>query len=142
MEAPLGLFWTILWYLGVAIAVLFLFLVVAAIILIITMIYQLEKFMFGLPWLKWLTLNDLQQLGFSKTWARLILPAFHERGYLEVRLADEDNMDDLDHEMVDRFGFSVATVPLYEFKLTKRKGRRRKWSMSDLSGLTKTWRPS
>lgn len=135
------MFTTIAWYLGVALISIGLLLLLSLLIFIETARYQAYKFMFELPWLKWLNLEDLPALGFSKVWARLILPIFHEMGNLEVLLIDEDGMDDADHERVDRWGFNTATVPLYEFKLTKRKGRKEKFSIS-LKNLVPALAPS
>jgi|GEM_PF-4946300 len=137
----MGLLWTSLWWLAAGVVCLVMIVAALFIVLVIILVYQFEKFMFKLPWLKWLTLDDLPALGFSKLWARMVLPHFYNDGYLEVRLKDEDGMDDFDHESVELFGFSAATVPLYEFKLTKRCGPRKKWSFDNFSASIKVLQP-
>ena len=132
---------TILWYVGAVLVSIALFLCLLLAMLIIALRHQVEKFMFGMPWLKWLTLEDLREFRLSRRWARFILPVFHENGYLEVRLIDKDAMETWDHDIVDQFGFTVMTVHLYEFKLTKRKGRKDKWSFS-ARDLVPAWKPA
>jgi len=94
-----------------------------------------------MPWLKWLTLDDLPAFGLSKMWAKGLLPLFYERGYLEIRLIDEDGMDDFDLKMIELLGFNAVTVEFHEFKLTKKKGRKEKFDFS-FKNLYPSWEPS
>lgn len=133
--------WTILWWVAVVLFSLGALILIIFGVFILAGRYQVEKFMFGLPWLKWLKIEDLPQFGLSKSWGHILLPLFNEKGYLETRLIDEDDMDEYEHELVDKFGFSIATADLYEFKLTKRKNRKEKWSLS-FKDLTPIWQPA
>lgn len=92
---------------------------------------QVWKIQFGLPWLRWLTLDEAVALGLSRFWCRVILPSLHEAGALEFRLRSDVLIPEPLQEVPERLGF-VVEPEFYEFKLTKRGGRRRRWSSQDL----------
>ncbi len=121
---------TIVWYAGAIIILLLLVLLILFITAILCLRYQLAKFMSNLPWFRWLTLEELPELGLSRKWGCVVLTLFHENGYLEIQLIDEDGMEEWEHEVVAEFGFIPSNVYLYEFRLIKRRDRKKKWIYS------------
>ena len=99
-----------------------------------------QRLQFELPWLKWLTLEQVVAMGYSAFMCKLILPVFHEHKQLETRLRDDIAIPESDQISIDELGFWPLTVAYYEFKLTKRGGRRKRkifdWNMiTALPGL-------
>jgi len=119
------------------------------------------KLQMELPWLQWLTLDELEEKGYSVIGCILILPAFYRNGVLEVRPRDflaeiaegtKKRMREagLDTEGIpvpppldkkDVAPFSPSTVHLYEFRLTKRGGRR-KIKLFGLPKFSQGWQPA
>src|SRR4051812_21263838 len=73
---------------------------------------QAEKLMTGLPWMEWLTLDDVVALGHSKFWAKLLLPHFHRHGCLEIRQLE--NVTEEEAGLIEEFGFESFTVKCHE----------------------------
>ena len=85
---------------------------------------EVHKLLFGLPPLKWMTLEEAIALGFSKTSCEVILPTFHKAGLLEVRR--KENLSETDLERIRVFGFEADTVQHHEFRTNFTKRVRRK----------------
>jgi len=84
------------------------------------------KLMYDLPWMKWLTIDEIGSMGFSKLFSRLLLPTFHEKGYLELRPRGSLTGSQLEiAKTLIRFP-NPGTMKLYEFRLIKRGGPRKK----------------
>jgi hypothetical protein len=95
-----------------------------------------NKLMMNLPWLKWLTLDDLVKQGYSKFYCKISLPLLLEAGNIDTRLRQLEGA--LEQEFLDEFGdeksfkshpekirFNPWTIKYHEFQLTKRGGRRK-----------------
>jgi hypothetical protein len=110
----------------VAVALLaLLFFVVAMFVVIAT--YHLRRLFFGLPWLRWISLNEVVEKGYSKFWCKCLLPILHQKGLLELR--PDINLPESERKSIEGKEFTFHTVHLFNFKLTKRGGGRRpkKW---------------
>lgn len=96
----------------------------------------------ALPWMQWLTLDDVKNMGYSGYWSRLSLALLHLNDRLEVRLAN-DRTESVSKEMcqyIEKVGFIPSTVAYYDFRLIARRGRVRRravWSSPRL-----LWRPA
>ncbi len=109
---------------------------------ILTLIYLLvrtgyfhEKLMFGLPWLKWFTLEEALATGCPLFYCQVLLPAFYIKGYLEIR--EKDGLSDEEKQRVEGV-LDTELLGLYEFRFTKRRNRKpRKKEEPNLA-----WRPS
>ena len=100
------------------------------VVMTVIAVYQHNKIMFGLPWLVWLTLDQVVEMGYSRFWCTFLLPMYYKKGYLEIRLALPTDASEFRKQWIERVGFEIDTVEFYEFKLTKRGGRLRdrlKW---------------
>lgn len=95
---------------------------------------NLDKLQFDVPWLRWLTLEELVAMGHSRFWAELLLPVIYRKGGMEIRITD-DLPEEL-REEIRGIGFCRHTVQFYKFKFTERwrRGRKvpRKQNMFDL----------
>jgi hypothetical protein len=113
--------------------VLYIFLLIACgfVALVIGMQHHADKLLFGLPWLRWITLDEAVQMGHSRFWCRFVLPMFYERGYLEIRFSE--TATELERETAEETGYNPVTVAYYDFKLTKHKGgHKNKWWLRQL----------
>lgn len=143
---------------GVLIGILLVLVGIALIGLAIFMLLaliQADKLIYGLPWLKWLTLSDAVAMGHSEFWCKMLLPVLHRNGCLEVRphKIDIDKLPEGIREaaikcdlgaLLETFDleFEYKTVALHEFRLTKR-GRRRFKLKPDLKDIFRPtgWQP-
>lgn len=98
-------------------------------------LYSAFKLVFGVPWLTWLTLDEVVEMGHSRFWCKLVLPAIYRGGNvfigctLHIRLPH--NLPEETRTIVEVLGFRRETVQFYEFKLTSHWGSRRgKWKKS------------
>lgn len=92
-----------------------------------------------LPWMTWMTLDELVEKGYSRSLCRVILPGLYKKGMLEVRAIHDPNIAlkesvkkfrELGGEITDEEipilpvlegkDFNSYTVPLFEFRITKR----------------------
>ncbi|MDP1689603.1 MAG: hypothetical protein Q8L52_00115 [bacterium] len=86
-------------------------------------VHNMDKLQFGVPWLKWLTLDEIVEMGHSRFWARLLLPKLHRKNQLEVRILDE--LSEKERAFAERYGFDFFTAEYYTFRLTTRsRGKR------------------
>lgn len=76
---------------------------------------------FKLPWMKWMTLDDVKALGHSKFLSRFAIDILHDYQYVEIRPLG--NLSEWAREIVEDELFMPWTVQYYEFRLIKRKGR-------------------
>jgi len=106
--------------------------------IVIYLYLHVEKIMFELPWFKWLTLDDVVKLGQSKFAARMLLPAFHDSGHVEVRQLP--NLDEDKELVIKLHGFSPFTVQYHEFRIVQRPRRKRRIKIS-LKDLFPSLRP-
>lgn len=111
---------------NIGLVILFIVVLIAGAIfvLMIFAIRNIDKLIWDLPWLKWLSLDEIVEMGFSRFWSPLGLQLLHEKGYLEIRLSDR--CPDKRRLMVERIGFCAYTAEFYDFKLTKRGGGRKR----------------
>jgi hypothetical protein len=100
-------------------------------------ISNVNKLMFGVPWLKWLTLDEIVAMGHSRSWCEILLPLLYLRGYIEIRISDKFPKGV--GEQIEQWGLHPDTVGFYEFKFTKRWGRRRN-KLAKL--LLPVWQPT
>ena len=104
--------------------------VVSAIVGIVVIIaianYHAVRLMYGLPWLKWLSLEDVEKLGFSRFWSKVLLPVFFRKGYIEIRTAFPDEFSIDRKAAIEKEGFVADNVEYYNFKITKHGGRKKK----------------
>ena len=110
--------------LALVLACIFGLALIALVIFIALITHHANKLMWELPWLKWLTLDEIVQAGFSRLWSELLLPLFYEKGHLEIRISAECPEKEL--KFVELTGFNAHTVRFHDFKLTKRGGRRKR----------------
>lgn len=85
--------------------------------LIVGTIHNANKLMFGVPWLKWLTLEEIVEMGHSRLWARLLLPIFYEKKCIEIRISEQSSKRE--RLEAESRGFQPATVEFYEYKFTR-----------------------
>jgi len=91
--------------------------------------YSAFKLMFGVEWLRWLTLDEIVAMGHSRFWCEILLPIFYRKGNiltggtLLIRL--KHNLPDPLRELVAEIGFERDTVQYHEFKFTSHGGKRR-----------------
>lgn len=97
-----------------------------------------DKLMINLPWLRWLTLEEIMAIGCPKFYCQILLPAFYELGHMEVRERSDLSQDDKNR--VKFVGFYTGTIELHEFKLTKRKHRKPRKQKDEEIKLA--WRPA
>ncbi len=122
---PLGILITTLTYLGFILLGLVCFMFIAIIILVIMVRHTLDKLMFGLKWMTWYTLEEIVIEGYSKFWSMLVLPILHQKKYLEIQTRDD--LSEEQRETCADEGFTFMTVKLHQFRLSRRKGPKRKW---------------
>lgn len=98
-------------------------------------VYSAFKLVFGVPWLRWLTLNEIVAMGHSRYWCEILLPIFYRKGNvfmgctLHIRLPHDAS--DAVRAFTEMMGFRRETVQYYEFKFTSRgEGRRGKLQKS------------
>jgi hypothetical protein len=132
-------FFTILFWLGVVLICAALVLLLLFLMLTFSIIRYFDKIMYDLPWMKWLTLDEIVAMGYSRVYSKMILPLLYEQGYLEVRLTGEMDEDDL--WIIERLKFHPITVKFYEFRIVKRgRGRRKKRKL--LRFFDSGWHPA
>lgn len=128
--------YSVLWNLVVAVGSLLLVLAILAAGFAVACTRQLEKFIFELPWLRWMTIEEIATKGFSPFWAILILPSLHDVGELEVRPRSDWELLELEQYCMEKVGFDYLTIPYYEFRLTTKHRKRKKPKPQD---LLKSW---
>ncbi len=121
-----------------AIGVIVALLLIAFVVLVVLVAHHLNKIERGLPWMKWVTLDDAIEMGQSEFWCLALLPVFHKDGQLQVRIFDD--LDEQETELVRQKGFTQETVELHEFCIVKRGRRRKIFSLTSLAVL-KQWLP-
>ncbi len=85
--------------------------------------HNIDKLQFGVPWLKWLTLDEIVEMGHSRFWARLLLPMLHRKNQLEVRVLNK--LPVRTRAFAEKYGFDALTAEYYEFRFTMRsRGKR------------------
>ena len=85
--------------------------------------HNLDKLQFNVPWLKWLTLDELVEMGHSRFWARILLPVLHRINQLEVRVLD--GLPEKEQRFIKRYGFGPRSVKYHQFRFTIRsRGKR------------------
>jgi hypothetical protein len=99
------------------------FILLAVIIMVIGGIvagatHNADKLQFGVPWLRWLTLDEVVEMGHSRFWARLLLPMLHRMNQLEVRVLD--GLQEEERSLAERYGFGIRTVKYHQFRFTIR----------------------
>jgi hypothetical protein len=87
-------------------------------------IHNAYKLLFGVPWLQWLTLDEIVEMGHSRFWAKQFLPVFYRMSYVEIRISDL--LSELDRALIGECGFHSYTVMFYEFKFTEKWRRSKK----------------
>lgn len=105
-------------------------LIVSAIVTFVVYgVYSAFKLTFGVPWLEWLTLDEVVLMGHSRFWCEVWLPAFYRAGTmlpgatLHVRL--KPDLSEAVSAYAAEQGFVKWTVQYYEFKFTSHGGGRR-----------------
>lgn len=96
----------------------------AIVILAITLAAHAQKLMFGLPWMRWLTMDDVASMGYSRFYSACVLSVYHDKGDVEARVLA--NLLAEDQALVDTFGFSITTAKFHEFRLIRRPRRGRR----------------
>ncbi|MFA5998105.1 MAG: hypothetical protein WC814_01835 [Candidatus Paceibacterota bacterium] len=133
IDALIGIVIYAIWvFLGLVVSVL----TVCGIFLAIA-VRNANKLMWDLPWLKWLTLDEIVEMGFSRFWSEFFLPLFYKKGYLEIRISSDCPKEKM--RLIEFIGFNSYTVQFHEFKLTKRSGRKKPkpWKLPAIF----EWRP-
>lgn len=87
-------------------------------------LYNANKLLFGVPWLTWLTLDEIVEMSHSRFWTKTLLPLFYRMNYLEIRISD--NLSEFDRVWAEQYGFQTSTVAFYEFKFTEKWKRGKK----------------
>ncbi len=84
-----------------------------------------EKLHYGVPWLQWLTFEEIVALGHRRFWTRILLPAFYRAGYIEIRI--HARTSEADRARAEEQGLRIGTVELYEYKFTEhwKRGKKR-----------------
>ena len=119
---------TILFYALIAILILVGVIIVALVIGGIAVSNKVHSLQFNLPWLQWLTIDDVVQSGLSRFWSALALDILNDKGYLETRFNEGFEGPEYQRERMREAGFSYYSISWYEFRLTKRSGRGR-WGL-------------
>lgn len=101
---------------------------VVVLILALAMLWRTQELQFGLPWLRWMTLEDVNRQFWGGWINCYTLHFLHRRGNLETRLRDDNLPEDPAALERTMHSFNPDTVRYHEFRLTKRGGgKRRKW---------------
>lgn len=129
---------TIFLWIVVVLACILLALFICFLVIQIKVLHYVHKLIYELPWMKWLTLDELVSMGYSRAYSRAVLPILHEHGYLEVRVMAGVGENDL--WVIEKLKFHSMTVKFYEFRLIKRGGRRRRRRLFKLP--TFGWEPA
>ncbi|MBU6388521.1 hypothetical protein KGQ72_01425 [Patescibacteria group bacterium] len=114
----------------ILVIVFILFLVLALLLFINGAQRNADKLMFGLPLLKWVSLRDAIEMGHSEYWCKKLLPVFYKNGYLQIR--PHSKLPESRQKMIVKLEFNSATVELFDFRLMKQGGRRKRrlWPFS------------
>ena len=128
---------TIIWIV-VAIGLLVIVVIMGTYALAFWLAYYASKLRIGLPWMQWLTLEEVEALGYSAFWSRLALPVLEQTKCLEVRPCEGLSL--VEQEKVAELQFFVTTIHLYKFRLIKRVRNRRKKTEREKAKLA--WRPA
>jgi hypothetical protein len=150
-----------------AIVVLAAVVIFALVIWFLAVNYHFNKISLTLPRMKWFTLDEVVAMGYSRFWCKILLPSYHERGYLEVRVQEMsgkfgDLPEEIQKKLRENFGdevleqaefgirenqveipFEFETVFLHEFRMIEKIGRRKRkfgfsLNLNPLSG----WEPA
>lgn len=105
--------------------------------LIVRTTHFADRLMFDLPWLKWFTLEEACATGCPLFYCQVLLPAFYIKGYLEIR--ERNCLSDAEKLRITEGVLDTDALELYEFRLTKRKNRKRR-TVHDEPNLA--WRPT
>ena len=84
--------------------------------------YNYFKIKYGVPWMQWLTFNEIAALGHSPFWLRVLLPVFHQMNDVQIRIPDD--ISEQDFGRVKKAGLYFGTAALYDYKFTEKSGRR------------------
>lgn len=79
-------------------------------------VHYTDKLMYGVPWLRWLTFQEIVEMGHPRFWATVLLPLLYRKGYVEIRISDK--LSRLEREHAEQYGLLIRTVDLYEYKFT------------------------
>ena len=90
----------------------------------IGIIHNADKLEFGVPWLRWLSFDEIVALGHSRFWTRLILPLFYRMNRVEIRISDR--ISESDRARAEKEGLHIRTVPLHEYRFTQQWKRGKK----------------
>ena len=151
----------VLWVVGITFAI-----VIIVFLAVVAWAYRIAqyglKLQMELPWLTWLTLDNLVEKGYSRLYCQMLLPVFHERGYLEIRPRDlgaefQESIKEVEKVLGTKFDieeealkfdpitetrFLYSTVHLFEFRLTKRGGRKKRFQWFRLPSFGQGWQPA
>lgn len=85
---------------------------------VVGIIYNADKLEFGVPWLRWITFDEIVALGHSGFWTRIILPVFYRMNKVEIRISDQ--ISEADRSQAEVKGLDFDTVEFYEYRFTQR----------------------
>ena len=125
---------TILGYVGIALLALIGFFTLLFVAMVFLIFHYVQKFIWNMPIMKWVTLKDTVALGVPKMICITILLTLHKKGKLEVRL-----LHDSFAILVEDEGFTRRTVKYHEFRMTV--GPRRKKNKFDIASFMKKFFP-
>jgi hypothetical protein len=83
-----------------------------------------RKFIWNMPIMTWITLEDTEKFGVPLIIRMLVLKLLHEGKHLETRL--KDNLDESETSIAEEHGFHFTTMELYEFRMTVTPRRKRR----------------
>lgn len=88
-------------------------------------IHNANKIRYGVPWMQWLTLDEIVEMGHSRFWAEFLLPFFYRKGYVQIRMSEK--LGKFERLKAEEQGLTAHTVSLYEYKFTEswRKGKKK-----------------
>ena len=100
-------------------------LVVLLLVLVLLINHYGQKFIWNLPIMKWMTLDDTKSLGVPLLFRVEFLMVLHEEKHLEVR--PKEGLPEELVKQLDTWGFTRRTIVFYEFRLTVHPRRRKKF---------------
>jgi hypothetical protein len=106
------------------VGILFIIIILAYVLLLRHLSSYAIKMLVGLPWLKWMTLNEVIAKGFPPLRSKMILDLLHDDGYLEVR--PKADLSEAALKTIEKDGFILWTVEFHEFRIIRHPPRRKK----------------
>lgn len=104
--------------------------------------YYAEQLRFGLPWMRWFTIEDVTKMGYWRFLSEHALCHLYKEGELEVQ--PRDDVDEDIQTWVETKEFRLNTISFYQFRISYNRRRRKQQKRTAFQiprGLSWGWRP-